>query len=328
MVRNIFQNYCITSEIKIFIFGKKSIQEEDTHLPANRVDPRVGRKIGRAESLPELLPPCEMRHHVIRPRYQYTYNDEISGGYDSEGDHGVAVFRLHEDEAGEPHGPGDQQADGRAEETLALPVIARQLEDEEAHDEQRDQQEYIVSWKQVTFSCCRVFFILFRGGYVKQKNLFTQKSDEYQAPHNYGRVVVAEDEEHDGYGDLDEEHEEHHQPLEVAVYVGGEHAPLGEHEEEGPGQHEGEVESEGQGRREYLPRVQAFAPQIVVVDAERKHGLEGEHVGEYQDDRQHWIPVEDVLDHETVDDEDGDRAAGERPAHDHRQEDWDPVASL
>lgn len=80
-----------------------------------------------------------MRYHVIRPRYKYTYNDEIGGGYDAEGHHCVAVLRLHENEAGEPHGPGDQQADGGAEETLALPVIARQLEDEEAHDEQGDQ---------------------------------------------------------------------------------------------------------------------------------------------------------------------------------------------
>lgn len=72
--------------------------------------------------------------------------------------------------------------------------------------------------------------------------------------------MVAEGEEHDGYGDLDEEHEEHHQPLKVAVYVGGEHASLGEHEEEGPRQHEGEVQSEGEGRREYLPRVQPLAP--------------------------------------------------------------------
>lgn len=157
---------------------------------------------------------------------------------------------------------------------------------------------------------------------------FTQKSDEYEASHDHGRVVVVEGEEHDGYGDLDEEHEEHHQPLEVAVYVGGEYAALGEDEEEGPGQHEGEVQSEGQGGCEYLSGVQSFAAQIVVVDAEGKHGLESEHVGEYQDDRQHWVPVEHVLDHETVDNEDGDRPAGERPAHDHRQEDRYPVASL
>lgn len=71
--------------------------------------------------------------------------------------------------------------------------------------------------------------------------------------------MCAEGEEHDGYGYLDEEHEEHHQPLEVAVDVGGEDASFGEDEEEGPGQHEGEVEAEGQGRREYLPRVQPFS---------------------------------------------------------------------
>lgn len=56
--------------------------------------------------------------------------------------------------------------------------------------------------------------------------------------------------------------------------------------------------------------------------------MQCEHVGEYQGDGQHRIPVEDVLDHETVYDEDGDRAAGERPAHGHRQEDRYPVASL
>lgn len=80
-----------------------------------------------------------MGDHVIRPRYQYPNDDEISRGDDAEGHDCVAVFRLHEDEAGEPDGPGDQQADRRAEEALPLPIIARQLEDEEAHDEQRDQ---------------------------------------------------------------------------------------------------------------------------------------------------------------------------------------------
>ena len=80
-----------------------------------------------------------MLDHVIRSRYQDADNDQVRRRNNAERHDGVPTFRLDEDETGEPDGPDDQKPDRRAEETLALPIIARQSRDEEAHHEQADQ---------------------------------------------------------------------------------------------------------------------------------------------------------------------------------------------
>ena len=89
-----------------------------------------------------------MGAHEVRARHENPDDNEAGGAQNSVADDDVTLVEGHEEEAGEPDGPADEEADGRAEEAHALAVVARYWSDEAAGDEEQGEQEDVVAWKE------------------------------------------------------------------------------------------------------------------------------------------------------------------------------------